>query len=79
MRNLTEEEAVDVNKRVDDAFIELSVLEDKTGGLDCKYAELKRELIKVQAEQKLNFLWLRVLTGISVVMGIILLILQFIN
>ena len=69
----------EVNNRVDDAFIELSVLEDKTGGLDRKYAELKRELIKLQEEQMSNLLGLRILTGLSAIMWVILLILHFIN
>ncbi len=69
----------EVNNRVDDAFIELSVLEDKTGGLDRKYAELKRELIKLQEEQISNLLGLRILTGLSAMMWVILLILHFIN
>ena len=68
----------EVNNRVDDAFIELSVLEDKTGGLDRKYAELKRELIKLQEEQMSNLLWTRILTGISAGLWVILLILKFI-
>lgn len=69
----------EVNKRVDDAFIELSVLEDKTGGLCRNYAELKRELIKLQEEQMSNLLGLRILTGLSAIMWVILLILHFIN
>ena len=67
-----------INKRIDDAFIELSVLESKTGGLDKKYTELKRELLILQTLQKTNLLWARILTGISAVMWIILLILLFI-
>lgn len=67
-----------INKRIDDAFIELSVLESKTGGLDKKYTELKQELIKLQEAQKSTLLWTRILTGISAVMWVILLILLFI-
>lgn len=66
-----------INKRVDDAFIELSVLESKTGGLDNKYTELKRELLYLQNLQKSILLWARILTGISVVMWIIILLLAF--
>lgn len=68
----------ELNKRIDDAFIELSVLESKTGGLNNKYAELKRELLNLQELQKSNLLWARILTGITAVMGIILFILLFI-
>lgn len=66
-----------INKRIDDAFIELSVLESKTGGLDNKYTELKRELLYLQNLQKSILLWARILTGISVVMWIIILLLAF--
>lgn len=66
-----------INKRVDEAFIELSVLESKTGGLDNKYTELKRELLYLQNLQKSILLWARILTGISVVMWIIILLLAF--
>ena len=68
----------ELNKRIDDAFIELSVLESKTGGLNNKYAELKRELLNLQKLQKSNLLWVRILAGISAVMWIILFILIFI-
>lgn len=67
-----------INKRVDDAFLEISVLESKTGGLNNKYLELKQELLCLQAEQKSNLLWTRILTGVNVLMWIILLILAFI-
>jgi hypothetical protein len=66
-----------INKRIDDAFIELSVLESKTGGLNNKYTELKRELLYLQNLQKSILLWARILTGISVVMWIIILLLAF--
>lgn len=89
MRNLTEEEAeiydqwlnaeaVDVNKRIDDAFVELHTHLSRMNGLTRDYSELKQELIRLQVEQKLNFLWLRVLTGISAVMWVIMFILLFI-
>ena len=68
----------ELNKRIDDAFIELSVLESKTGGLNNKYTELKRELLNLQKLQKSNLLWARILTGITAVMWIILFILLFI-
>lgn len=67
-----------INKRVDDAFLEISILESKTGGLNNKYSELKQELLCLQAEQKSNLLWTRILTGVNVLMWIILLILAFI-
>ena len=68
----------ELNKRIDDAFIELSVLESKTGGLNNKYTELKRELLNLQELQKSNLFWARILTGISAVMWVILLISLFI-
>ena len=68
----------EINRRIDDAFIELSVLESKTGGLNNKYTELKQVLLCLQAGQKSNLLWTRILTGVNVLMWIILLILAFI-
>lgn len=89
MRNLTEEEAeiydqwlnaeaVDINKRIDDAFMELHTHLGRMNGLTRDYSELKQELIRLQAEQKSNLLWLRILTGISAVMWVIMFILLFI-
>ena len=68
----------ELNKRIDDAFIELSALESKTGGLNNKYTELKQELLLLKNLQKVNLLWSRILTGISAVMWVILFILLFI-
>ena len=89
MRNLTEEEAeiydqwlnaeaVDVNKRIDDAFLELHTHLSRMNGLTRDYSELKQELIRLQSEQESNLLWLRILAGISTVMWIIMFILLFI-
>lgn len=73
-----QDKTAELDKRIDDAFIELSVLESKTGGLNNKYTELKQELIRLQEAQKSALLWTRILTGISAVCWIILLILLFI-
>ena len=89
MRNLTNEEteiynsryeteAVDVNKRVDDAFMELHTQLGRMNGLTRDYSKLKQELIKLQEAQKSNLLWSRILTGISAAMWVILLILKFV-
>ena len=89
MRNLTEEEseiygqwlndeAVDVNKRIDDAFSELNTHYNRMSGLTRDYRELKQELMRLQSEQESNLLWLRILAGISAVMWILMFILLFI-
>lgn len=67
-----------INKRIDDAFTELDTQRNRQKGLTQDYYELKKELLRLQAAQKLNLLWLRILTGISTVMWIILFILIFI-
>lgn len=68
----------ELNKRVDDAFIELHTHLGRMNGLTRDYSELKQELIRLQAEQKSNLLWLRILTGISAVMWVIMFILAFV-
>ena len=68
----------EINKRIDDAFMELHTQLGRMNGLTRDYSELKQELIKLQEAQKSNLLWTRLLTGISAVMWIILLILLFI-
>lgn len=89
MRNLTDEEAeiydqwlnaeaVDVNKRIDDAFSELNTHYNRMSGLTRDYRELKQELMRLQSEQESNLLWLRILAGISAVMWILMFILLFI-
>lgn len=89
MRNMTDEEteiynsryeaeAVDVNKRIDDAFMELHTHLGRMNGLTRDYSELKQELIRLQSEQESNLLWLRILAGISTVMWILMFILLFI-
>ena len=89
MRNLTDEEAeiydqwlnaeaVDVNKRIDDAFVELHTHLSRMNGLTRDYSELKQELLLLKNLQKVNLLWSRILTGISAVMWVILFILLFI-
>lgn len=89
MRNMTDEEteiynsrygaeAVDVNKRIDDAFSELNTHYNLMSSLIRDYRELKQELMRLQSEQESNLLWLRILAGISTVMWILMFILLFI-
>lgn len=89
MRNLTEEEAeiydqrlnteaIEINKRIDDAFSELNTHYNRMSGLTRDYRELKQELMRLQSEQESNLLWLRILAGISTVMWILMFILLFI-
>lgn len=68
----------ELNKRVDDAFMELHTQLGRLNGLTRDYTELRQELLRLQAKQKSNLLWTRILTGISAVMWVILLILKFV-
>lgn len=68
----------EINKRIDDAFMELHTQLGRMNGLTRDYSDLKQEFIKLQKLQKSNLLWTRILIGISAVMWIILLILLFI-
>lgn len=55
-----------INKRVDDAFMELHTQLGRMNGLTRDYTELRQELLRLQAEQKKNLLWTRILTGVLV-------------
>ena len=39
-------------ERLDDAFYEMSVIEEHTRGLENKYSELKKEILQLQDEVK---------------------------
>ena len=73
-----QDKTAELNKRIDDAFTELDTQRNRQKGLTQDYNELKRELLRLQAEQKSNLLWTRILTGISAGLWVILLILKFI-
>ncbi len=73
-----QDKTAELNKRVDDAFMELHTQLGRLNGLTRDYTELKQELLRLQAKQKSNLLWTRILTGVNVLMWIILLILAFI-
>ena len=73
-----QDKTAELNKRIDDAFTELDTQRNRMSGLTREYNELKQELLRLKEEQKKNLLWMRILTGISAVMWIILLILKFI-
>ncbi len=73
-----QDKTAELNKRVDDAFMELHTQLGRLNGLTRDYTELRQELLRLQAEQKSNLLWTRILTGVNVLMWIILLILAFI-
>ena len=68
----------ELNKRIDDAFMELDTQRNRMSGLTREYSELKQDLLRLQDEQKSNLLWTRILTGISAGLWFILLILKFI-
>ena len=67
-----------LNKRVDDAFMELHTQLTRMNGLTRECNELKQELLRLQKEQKKNLLWAHILTGVSAGLWFILLILLFI-
>ena len=68
----------ELNKRVDDAFMELHTHLGRLKGLTMDYTELRQELLRLQEKQKSNLLWTRILTGVNVTMWVILLILKFV-
>lgn len=74
IQNKTEE----INKRVDDAFMELHTHLGRLNGLTMDYTELRHELLRLQEKHKSNLLWTRILTGVNVTIWVILLILKFV-
>lgn len=68
----------ELNKRIDDAFTELDTQRNRMSGLTRECNELKRELLRLQEEQKSNLLWTRILTGVLVGFVILRLVLLFI-
>lgn len=73
-----QDKATELNKRIDDAFTELDTQRNRMSGLTKECNELKQELLRLQAERKKNLLWTRILTGMSIGLWFILLILKFI-
>ena len=72
------DKTAELNKRIDDAFMELHTQLGRMNGITRDYTELKQELLLLKNLQKVNLLWSRILTGISAVMWVILFILLFI-
>lgn len=68
----------ELNKRIDDAFTELDTQRNRISGLTREHNELKQELLRLQAEQKSNLLWTRILTWILAGFAILRLVLLFI-
>lgn len=68
----------ELNKRVDDAFMEMHTQLTRMNGLTRDYRELRQELLRLQKEQKSNLLYMRILTGILAVSAILRLVLLFI-
>ena len=68
----------ELNKRIDDAFMDLHTHLSRMNGLTRDYGELKQELLRLQEEQKKNLLWTRILTAVLVGFVILRLVLLFI-
>ena len=56
----------ELNKRIDDAFMELDTQRNRMSGLTREYSELKQDLLRLQEEQKSNLLWTRILTAFGI-------------
>ena len=68
----------ELNKRIDDAFMDLHTHLSRMNGLTRECNELKQELLRLQEEQKKNLLWTRILTAVLVGFVILRLVLLFI-
>jgi len=68
-----------LNKRIDDAFIELNTQRNRISGLTRECNELKQEVLHIQKEQKSTLLWMRILTGTMCGLALLRVILLFIQ
>lgn len=58
-----QDKTAELDKRIDDAFIELDTQRNRISGLTRENAELKNELIRLQKAQELKSLILRIMLG----------------
>lgn len=54
----------ELNKRIDDVFVELDIQRNRISGLTRENSELKNELIRLQEVQKFKLLILRIILGV---------------
>ena len=66
-----------LNNRIDDAFYAVEYVKEREKGLTLEISDLKKELIRLQAEEETNRLVNKILTGTQVGLCILLLVLKF--
>ena len=67
----------DLNNRIDDAFYAVEYVKEREKGITLEISDLKKELIRLQAEQETNRKVNKILTGTQVGLCILLLLLKF--
>lgn len=67
----------ELNNRIDDAFYAVEYVKEREKGLTLEISDLKKELIRLQAEEETNRLVYKILTGTQVGLCILLLVLKF--
>jgi hypothetical protein len=65
-----------LNNRIDDAFYAVEYVKDREKGITLEISDLKKELIRLQAEEETNRKVNKILTGIQVGLCILLLLLK---
>ena len=68
----------ELNKRIDDAFIELDTQRNRISGLTKECNELKREFLRLEKEQKSTLSWLCMITVMLLGLVMLQLVLLFI-
>lgn len=66
----------EINNRIDDAFYAVEYVKEREKGLTLEISDLKKELIRLQAEEETNRKVNKILTGTQVGLCILLLILK---
>ena len=67
----------ELNNRIDDAFYAVEQVKEREKGLTLEISDLKKELIRLQAEEETNRKVNKILTGTQVGLCILLLLLKF--
>ena len=67
----------DLNNRIDDAFYAVEYVKEREKGITLEISDLKKELIRLQAEEETNRKVNKILTGTQVGLCILLLLLKF--
>lgn len=66
----------DLNNRIDDAFYAVEYVKEREKGITLEISDLKKELIRLQAEEETNRKVNKILTGTQVGLCILLLLLK---